>query len=123
MSTNSDDHTLAKHNDYQEIEVDYADPDSPTQMDPQTSVTSAVADIDRTAVHNMDDIVQTSGLQPQGTAPTPSIPNNEAAIITKQSPTPTSAEPRTTRRRSSRGSNDSASKDIDSTQPENLKRR
>ena len=24
MSTNSDDHTIVKHNDYQEVEVDYA---------------------------------------------------------------------------------------------------
>ena len=72
MSTNSDDHTLVKHNVYQEIEAD------------------------RTAVINTDDTVQTSGPQTQGTAPTPASTNNEATIITVPSPIPTSAEPRTT---------------------------
>ena len=66
MSTNSDDHTLVKHNDYQEIEVDYADPESPTQRDPQPLVTSAVGDIEYTAVINTNDTVQTAGLRPQG---------------------------------------------------------
>ena len=36
MSTNSDDNTLVKQNDYQEVEVEYADPESPTQRDPPT---------------------------------------------------------------------------------------
>ena len=53
MSTNSDDHTLVKHNDYQEVEADYADPESPTQKDLQTSVTPVVIDTGNT--------VQTSG--------------------------------------------------------------
>jgi len=44
-------------------------------------------------------------------------------IITVPPPIPTSAEPRTTRQRSSRESNDSANEDIDSAQPDNLKRR
>ena len=64
MSTNLDDHTLVKQNDYQEVKVDYADPESPTQRDPLTPVTSAVADIDSTAAN---DTVQKSGLQSQTT--------------------------------------------------------
>ena len=90
MSTNSDNHTLVKHKDYQEVEVDYADPESRTQGDPQTSVTPTVID--------MDDTVQTLGRQTQGkNAPTPASPNNEAAIIAVPSPIPTSAESRTSR--------------------------
>ena len=123
MSTNSDDHTIVKQNDYQEVEVDYADPESPTQRDPLSPVKSAVVDIDDTAADTTDDTVQQPGLQTQITAPTPASPNNEAVLIAVRSPIPTSAEPRTTRRRSSRESNDSAGEDIDSAQPDNLKRR
>jgi len=54
--------------------------------------------------------------------PTQASLNNEAVIITVPSPTPSSAEPRTTRQRSRREFNDN-SEDIDSTQPDNLKRR
>ena len=61
MSTNSDDNTLVKHKDYQ-------DPESPTQRDPLTPVTSAVTDIDHTAVIDTDDTVQISERQTQGTA-------------------------------------------------------
>ena len=53
--------------------------------------------------------------------PTSISPNNEATIITLPSPIPTRAEPRTSR--SSREFYDSAGEDIDSAQPENLKRR
>ena len=60
MSTNSDDHTLVKQN-CQEVEVDYADPESPTQRDPPSI--SAVADIDRTAIIDTDDTVQQLGRQ------------------------------------------------------------
>ena len=62
------------------------------------------------------------GLQTQ-TAPTLAIPNNDAVLIVIRSPTPTSAEPRTTRRRSGRESNDSAVEDIELAPPDNLKRR
>ena len=61
----SDDHTLVKNHDYQEEEVDYEDPVSPTHRDPQTSATSTVADIDRSAVHNTDDTVQILGIHPK----------------------------------------------------------
>jgi len=74
--------------------MDYVDPES----DPLTSVTPAVDDIDRTVVIDTDDIIQTSGLQTQGTEPTPALIT--AVIITVPSPIPTSAEPRTTRQRS-----------------------
>ena len=61
----------------------------------------------------------------QGYKPKPrqSRPINEAVLITGPSTIPTSAEPRTTRKRSSRESNDSVGKDIESAQPDNLKRR
>ena len=64
MSTKSDDHTLVKINDYQEEEVDYEDPESLTHRDPQISVTSTVADIDRTVVHNTDDTGPNIGATP-----------------------------------------------------------
>ena len=71
MSTNSDDHTLVKQNDCQEVEVDYADPESPTQRDPLSPVKSAVIDIDGTAADVTDDAVQQPGLQTQTTAVPP----------------------------------------------------
>ena len=40
MSTNSNDHTIVKQNDYQEVKVDYADPESPTQRDPTSGRSS-----------------------------------------------------------------------------------
>ena len=55
--------------------------------------------------------------------PTPTSPYNEAVLITGPSTIPTSADPRTTRQHSSRESNDSTGEDIDSAQPDNLKRR
>ena len=119
MSTNSDDHTLVKQNDYQEVEVDYADPESPTQRDPLSPVKSAVVDIDGIAGDVTDDTGPQPGLQTQITAPTPASHDNEVELIAIRS----TAEPRTTRRRSSRGSNDSAGEDIESAQPDNLKRR
>jgi len=123
MSTNSDDHTLVKHNDYQrEVELDYADPESPTQKDPLTSVTSAFLDIHRTVAIHTDDTVQTSRRQSQGTSPTLASPSNGAAITTVPSPMTTSAETRTTRQRSSRESNDSAGEDIDSVQLDKRRR-
>ena len=118
MSTNSDDHTLVKQNDYQEVEVDYADPESPTQKDPLSPVKSAVVGIDGTAANVTDDTVQQPGLQTQITALTPASPDNEAVLIAirhLRSPIPTTAEPRTTRRCSSRGSNDSVGEDTEST--------
>jgi len=93
MSTNLDDHTLVKQNDYQEVKVDYADPESPTQRDPLSLVKSAVVDIDCTVADVTDDTVQQPGLQNQTTAPTPASPNNEAVLITGPSTIPTSAEP------------------------------
>jgi len=62
MSTNSDDHALVKHNDYQEVEIDYADSESPTQRDPLSLVKSAVVDIDCTAADITDDTVHKPGL-------------------------------------------------------------
>jgi len=56
MSTNSDDHTLVKQNNYQTVELDYAEPES-TQRDSLTPVTSAVTDIDSTAADVTDDTV------------------------------------------------------------------
>ena len=44
-------------------------------------------------------------------------------LLQDRRPCPTSADPRTTRQRSSRKSIDSAGEDIDSAQPDNLKRR
>ena len=55
MSTNSDEHTLVKQNDYQEVEADYVDPESPTQRDPLSPVKSAVVDIDGTVADITDD--------------------------------------------------------------------
>ena len=63
ISTKSDDHTLVKQNDDQEVEVDYADPESPTQRDPLSPAKSAVVDIDDTAADTMDDTIQQPGLQ------------------------------------------------------------
>jgi hypothetical protein len=57
MSTKSDDHTLVKQNDYQEVEVDYVEPESPTQRDPLSPVESAVVGIDGTAADATDDTV------------------------------------------------------------------
>jgi hypothetical protein len=62
MSTNSDDHTLVKQNDYQEVEVDYADPESPTHRE---SAKFGYVHGRRYTVHNTDDTVKTSGLQPK----------------------------------------------------------
>jgi len=57
-------------NDYQEVEVDYTNPESPTQRvcHPVTRDTPAVADIDSNEVHDTDDTVKQSGLQTQTTA-------------------------------------------------------
>ena len=96
MSTNSDDHTLVKQNDYQEVEVDYADPESPTQRDPL----SPVVGIDGSAADVTEDTGPQPGLLTQITAPTPA-----------------------SRRRSRRESNDSAGEDTESAQPDNVKRR
>ena len=80
MSTNSDDHTLVKQNDNQEVDVDYVDLESPTQRDQLSPVESAVIGIDGTAADATGDTVQQPGLQTQITAPTPVSPNNEAFI-------------------------------------------
>ena len=63
MSTNADNHTIVKQNDYQEVEVDYADPESPTQRDPLSPVTSAVVGTDGTAAEVTDDTATQPGLQ------------------------------------------------------------
>jgi hypothetical protein len=80
-------------------------------------------DIDDTAADTTDDTIQQPGLQTQITAPTPASPYNETVLLAVRSPIPTTAAPRTTRQRSSRESNDGAVEDIESTQPDNLKRR
>ena len=121
MSRKSDDQTLVKQNDYQEVEVDYADSESSTQKDPLSPIKSAV--IDDTAADTTDDTIQQPELQTQITAPTPASPYNETVLIAVRSPIPTTDEPRTMRRRSSRESNDGAVEDTESTQPDNLKRR
>jgi len=78
--------------------------------------------IDGAAAEVTDDTGPQLGLQTQITAPTPASPDNEAILIAIRSPVPTTAEPRTTRKRSSRESNDSAGEDTESAQPDNLKR-
>ena len=62
------------------------DPELPTQRDPITPVTLAVADIDSNAVHDTDDTVQQSGIQTQNTVPTPASPNNEVVLIKYRGP-------------------------------------
>ena len=47
MSNKTKDHTLVTQNDNQEEEVDNADAESPIHEDPQFSVTTTVADLDR----------------------------------------------------------------------------
>ena len=49
MSNKTNNRTLVKHDDYQEEEVHYEDPESPVK-DPQVSVTSTVTDLDRAEV-------------------------------------------------------------------------
>ena len=97
-------HTLVKHNDYQEVEVDYG----PLVTHSEGSAHFGYTRGHRHGRHRPNIRVRN--------------PNNEAAIIAVPSPIPTRVEPRTTRQRSSRKSNDSAGEDIDSTIPYNLKR-
>ena len=78
-----------------------------TLSHPLSPVKSAVVGTDGTATEVTDDTGPQPGLQTRITAPTPASSDNEAVLIAIRSLIPTTAEPRTTRRRSGRESNDS----------------